>query len=43
MRGVIEIARMIEVTRTYTQIAGLLQQASDMRRGAIDKLSDVPA
>jgi flagellar basal-body rod protein FlgF len=43
VRGVIEIARMMEVTRTYTQIAGLLQQASDMRRGAIDKLSDVPA
>jgi flagellar basal-body rod protein FlgF len=43
VRGVIEIARMIEVTRTYTQIAGMLQQTSDMRRNAIDKLSDVPA
>ncbi len=43
VRGVIEMARMIEVTRTYSQIAGLLQQQSDMRRNAIDKLSEVPA
>ena len=41
--GVVEMARMIEVTRTYTQIAGMLQQASDMRRSAIDKLAEVPA
>ena len=34
---------MIEVTRTYTQIAGLLQQQSDMRRSSIDKLAEVPA
>jgi flagellar basal-body rod protein FlgF len=43
VRGVIEMARMIEVTRTYTQIAGLLQQHHDMRRNAIDKLAEVPA
>lgn len=43
VRGVIEMARMIEVTRTYTQIAGILQQHHDMRRNAIDKLSEVPA
>lgn len=43
VRPVIEMARMIELTRTYTQIAGLLQQQSDVRRGAIDKLADVPA
>ena len=43
MRVVTEIARMIEVTSTYTQVAGMLQQTSDMRRGAIDKLADVPA
>ncbi len=41
--GVVEMARMIEVTRTYTQVAGMLQQTSDMRRSAIDKLADVPA
>jgi flagellar basal-body rod protein FlgF len=43
VRGVIEMARMIEVTRTYSQIAGILQQHHDMRRNAIDKLSEVPA
>jgi flagellar basal-body rod protein FlgF len=43
VRGVIEMSRMIEITRTYTQIAGMLQQHSDMRRNAIDKLSEVPA
>ena len=43
VRSVIEVARMIEVTRTYTQIAGVLQQQSDQRRNAIDKLAEVPA
>jgi len=43
VRGVLEMSRMIEITRSYTAIAGLLQQHSDMRRGAIDKLAEVPA
>ena len=43
VRGVLEIGRMIEITRSYTQIASLLQQASDLRRSAIEKLADVPA
>jgi flagellar basal-body rod protein FlgF len=43
VRGVIEMARMIEITRSYTAIAGLLQQHGDMRRNAIDRLSEVPA
>ena len=43
VRGVIEMARMIELTRTYTRIAGLLQQAGEMRRNAIERLADVPA
>ncbi len=34
---VVEMARMIEVTRTYTQIASLLQQQGDMRRNAIEQ------
>jgi len=34
---------MIEVTRTYTQIANMLQQQSDLQKTAIDKLADVPA
>jgi flagellar basal-body rod protein FlgF len=43
VRGVVEMSRMIEITRNYTQIAGMLQQHSDMRRSAIEKLADVPA
>jgi len=43
VRGVAEMSRMIEITRTYGQIAGLLQQHGDMRRNAIDKLAEVPA
>jgi flagellar basal-body rod protein FlgF len=43
VRPVVEMARMIELTRTYTQISNLLQQASDHRRGALEKLAEVPA
>lgn len=43
VRGVIEMARMIEVTRSYTQVATMLQQQNDMRRSAIEKLAEVPA
>ena len=43
MRGVVEMARMIEVTRTYSQIASMLQQHGDMRRTAIERLAEVPA
>ena len=38
-----EMTRMIEVTRTYTAIAGLLQAQGDLRRTAIEKLAEVPA
>jgi flagellar basal-body rod protein FlgF len=34
---------MIEVTRAYTQIATMLQQASDLHKSAIEKLSEVPS
>jgi flagellar basal-body rod protein FlgF len=33
---------MIEITRSYTQVAGILQQQSDMGQQAIDKLADIP-
>jgi len=42
VKSVIEMTRMVEVTRAYTQIASMLQSQSDMRRSAIDKLSEVP-
>lgn len=43
VNSVVEMSRMIEVTRTYTQIANMLQQQSDLHKSAIEKLADVPA
>jgi flagellar basal-body rod protein FlgF/flagellar basal-body rod protein FlgG len=43
VNSVAEMSRMIEVTRAYTQISAMLQQQSDMRKSAIEKLADVPA
>lgn len=43
VNSVTEMSRMIDVTRTYTQIASLLQQQSDLHKSAIEKLADVPA
>ena len=34
---------MVEVMRSYTQVANMLQVQSDMRKNAIEKLADVPA
>ena len=38
-----EMSRMVEVMRSYTAIASLLQQQSDLHKSAIEKLADVPA
>lgn len=43
VRGVVEMTRLIEINRTYAQVAALLQQQSDLRRSSIEKLADVPA
>ena len=43
VRPVVEMARMIEITRTYTTISNMLQQMGEHRRNAIDKLAEVPA
>lgn len=42
VNSVMEMTRMVEVTRSYTQIAGMLQNQADMRRAAIEKLAEVP-
>jgi flagellar basal body rod protein FlgG len=42
VRGVVEMSRMIEITRAYTQIATMLQQQSDQGTQAINKLAEVP-
>ncbi|WP_137043952.1 flagellar basal-body rod protein FlgF [Pseudolabrys sp. FHR47] len=43
VRSVVEMTRMIEITRTYTQVANMMQQQADLSRNAIDKLAEVPA
>ncbi|QWG16922.1 flagellar basal-body rod protein FlgF [Bradyrhizobium sediminis] len=43
VNSVAEMSRMIEVTRTYTQISSMLQQQGDLRKTALDRLADVPA
>ncbi len=42
VQGVIEMTRMIEITRSYTQIATLLQQQHELSTSSITKLADVP-
>jgi flagellar basal-body rod protein FlgF len=43
VNAVVEMSRMIEVTRAYTQISAMLQQQGDLRKSALEKLADVPA
>ena len=43
VRGVVEMARMIELTRAYSEVANMLQQRSDLRRSAIERLAEVLA
>jgi flagellar basal-body rod protein FlgF len=42
VRGVVEMTRMIEISRTYQQIAALLQQQNDTSDSALNKLAEVP-
>jgi flagellar basal-body rod protein FlgF len=43
VRGVVEMARLIQVTRNYTEVANMIQQQSDLRRNSIQQLAEVPA
>jgi flagellar basal-body rod protein FlgF len=43
VKSVLEMTRMVEVTRAYTNVAQVLQNQSDMRKSAIEKLAEVPA
>jgi flagellar basal-body rod protein FlgF len=43
VNSVAEMSRMIDVTRTYTQVSAMLQNQSDLRKSALEKLADVPA
>jgi flagellar basal-body rod protein FlgF len=43
VQGVLEMTRLIEVSRSYTEVSAILQQQSEMRRDSISRLADVPA
>jgi flagellar basal-body rod protein FlgF len=43
VRGVVEMTRLIDVSRSYTQIATLLQQHGELRKSSIERLAEVPA
>ena len=42
VHAVVEMGRMIEVTRAYTNLASLMSRADELRRNAIERLADVP-
>lgn len=42
VNGVLEMTRMIEINRTYSQIASLLQSQDDEHRNSVNKLAQVP-
>jgi flagellar basal-body rod protein FlgF len=42
VRGVLEMTRMIDISRSYMQISAMLQQQNDLSTNAVDKLSEVP-
>jgi flagellar basal body rod protein FlgG len=42
VQGMLEMTRLIEVSRAYTDVAAVLAQQGEMRRDAISRLADVP-
>lgn len=43
VKSIVEMTRMIEISRTYSQVSNILQNHHDMRRGSVEKLAEVPA
>jgi flagellar basal-body rod protein FlgF len=41
--GVAEMSHMVDVSRTYAMVSGLMQSQHDMRKSAIQQLADVPS
>jgi flagellar basal-body rod protein FlgF len=42
VRAIAEMARMIQITRSYSDVAALLQQQGDMKRTSLQQLSQTP-
>jgi flagellar basal-body rod protein FlgF/flagellar basal-body rod protein FlgG len=41
--GVVEMTRLIEVTRAYSNVAQMMEKHGDLRRTAIERLAEVPS
>jgi flagellar basal-body rod protein FlgF len=42
VRAVVAMARMIEITRSYSEVANILQQEGEQRRNTLQQLAQVP-
>jgi flagellar basal-body rod protein FlgF len=42
VNGVAEMSRLIEITRSYSDIANILSQEGDLRKNALTQLSQTP-
>jgi flagellar basal-body rod protein FlgF len=42
VRAIVEMARIIEITRSYTEIGAILQQQGDQRRNTLQQLGQAP-
>ena len=42
VRSVIEMSRMIEVTRAYTEVSSIISQQNDLRKNSLQQLAEVP-
>ena len=43
VKPIIEMSRLVEVNRSYSNVASMLSRIDEMRRGAISRLADNPA
>jgi flagellar basal-body rod protein FlgF len=43
VRAVVEMARMIEITRSYSDIATILQQQGDLKKNSLQQLAQAPS
>jgi flagellar basal-body rod protein FlgF len=43
VRAIVEMARMIQITRSYSDIANIIQQQGDLRRNSLQQLSQAPS
>lgn len=43
VNGVVEMSRLIEITRSYQEVANMLQQEGDLHKNAIQQLAQIPS